>query len=243
MHEGHRLRMYEKLKSYPAMLADHEVLEILLFNALPRQNSNPLAHRLLEQFGSLPRILAADVNELMQVDGMGAQLAGYLKCVGVCFEKYQLDSQTQLPTKYDMVAFTEHLKEVFKGLEYEVFYVYVFDNKRRFLCRKTFTSLQKEVVDIAPKALTSLITEYAGKKFVLAHNHVVGKTLASVDDDNLTMQFQLLCSISNSQLLDHVIVGKDGKTYSYYETGRMAQISKDYNINQVVKIASEVVDE
>ena len=70
MHEGHRKRMYEKLKNGDG-LYDHEILEILLFNAIPRKNTNPVAHELIKTFGSLSGVFAAEPERLMTVDGVG----------------------------------------------------------------------------------------------------------------------------------------------------------------------------
>ena len=78
MHEGHRRRMYEKLKNDDG-LHDHELLEILLFNAYPRINTNPIAHELIKTFGSLSGVLAADVDRLKAVDGVGESVALYIK--------------------------------------------------------------------------------------------------------------------------------------------------------------------
>ena len=81
MHEGHRQRMYDKLKNDDGLF-DHELLEILLFNALPRKNTNPIAHELLDTFGSLAGVLAADTEKLKAVNGVGENVALYLKCIG-----------------------------------------------------------------------------------------------------------------------------------------------------------------
>ena len=67
MHEGHRRRMYEKLKN-DSLLEDHELLEILLFNAFQRKNTNPIAHALLDRFGTLSGVFGADYNKLITVD-------------------------------------------------------------------------------------------------------------------------------------------------------------------------------
>ena len=80
MHEGHRRRLYEKLKS-GGNLYEHELLEMLLFNAYPRKNTNPLAHELLNRFPSISAVLNADYEELIAVPGVGEQVALYLLCV------------------------------------------------------------------------------------------------------------------------------------------------------------------
>lgn len=70
-HLGHRARMTEKVLNNPTVLADHELLEVLLYGTLPRIDTNPLAHKLLEVFGSLENLFSADMKELMVVKGVG----------------------------------------------------------------------------------------------------------------------------------------------------------------------------
>lgn len=93
-HEGHRKRMRERiLANGPESLQPHELVEFLLFYAIPRRNLNPLAHQLLQHFGTLQSLFSATKEELMQVSGVSAQTAEYLTCVGAAvFEYMQPDS-------------------------------------------------------------------------------------------------------------------------------------------------------
>ncbi len=81
-HAGHRQRVRARLLSEgPDAMAPHELLEFILFYAIPKRDVNPLAHRLIDRFGSLSGVLAADESELRAVDGMGAAAAGLIKRV------------------------------------------------------------------------------------------------------------------------------------------------------------------
>lgn len=76
MHQAHRLRMKQKFLEYGiGGFADHEIIEFLLFYAIPRKDVNPLAHKLISHFGSLSAVLEASVDSLMQVDGIGEHSA------------------------------------------------------------------------------------------------------------------------------------------------------------------------
>ena len=78
-HDGHRIRMREKLESGNlADLPEHEQLEILLFSVIPRGNTNEIAHELLRKFGSIYGVLSADISSLLEVDGIGARVADFL---------------------------------------------------------------------------------------------------------------------------------------------------------------------
>ena len=82
IHEGHRARMKKKLlENGERSLADHELLEVLLYYAIPRRDTNELAHRLLKQFGSLRGVLSAPVQELACVSGVGQRCCwGWCRC-------------------------------------------------------------------------------------------------------------------------------------------------------------------
>ena len=233
MHEGHRLRMYEKLKNHPDALEEHELLEILLYNAVPRKNTNPLAHELLEAFGSVRGVFEADAAALQQIEGVGPQLAGYIKCISIFLEKYAAERESAPPRKYDPATFGQYLRDYYAGLPYEVFCVFVLDEKGNILCRKKFTDRERESVNVPPQELSKLAVQYAGRAFVLAHNHVAGGSRPSASDDALTIQCEVLCSINNIRLLDHYICSEEGM-YSYYSSGRMAAIAGNYHISKVL---------
>ena len=82
-HAGHRKRIIQKLES--GTLLDHELLEIMLFSVLPRRNTNDLAHRLLNQFGSIHEVYAASMEELMKVPGIGESIAAHIRCTGIVY--------------------------------------------------------------------------------------------------------------------------------------------------------------
>ena len=114
MHEGHRLRILEKLKDNANALQEHEFLEILLFNAVPRKNTNPLAHELLKSFGSIKRLFDADVNALMTVKGVGLSTASYLAVIGRFFQTYKAEEKGTMPEQYDAKTFSDFLIKRFQ---------------------------------------------------------------------------------------------------------------------------------
>ena len=82
IHQGHRDRMKEKLMGHADVLADHELLEVLLFGLIPRVDTNPIAHRLINRFGSLSKVLDSSVNALMTVEGVGKNTAVHISIIG-----------------------------------------------------------------------------------------------------------------------------------------------------------------
>ena len=74
MHEGHRKRMLERLAQGGENLQEHELLEILLFNAIPRKNTNEIAHNLLNAFGNIDGVFGAEFSQLSEIEGVGRVL-------------------------------------------------------------------------------------------------------------------------------------------------------------------------
>ncbi|MBP5242272.1 MAG: RadC family protein [Clostridia bacterium] len=234
MHEGHRQRMFEKLKDGGSSLNEHEILEILLYNALPRVNTNPLSHLLLETFGSMEGIFSADLEALRRVEGLGRQGASYLKCVGLVYQRYIKRDTLPMPETFEKKSFVEYLKKHFASFDYEVLEFFFLDEDGNILKRKTFTNRQKNEVRLLPAELTKAIMQNPGNSLMLAHNHPNGNPMPSSEDDKLTKQCEVLCSINNIHLLDHFIVTGE-KIYSYHEQGRMLNISQDYSIHNILR--------
>ena len=104
-HAGHRKRLMQKLAC--GALLEHEVLEALLFNAVPRKNTNDLAHKLLAEFGSVTAVLGAPMSALTKVDGVGESVAAYLRCVGTFCERYYAEYKERFPDMYDEKDFSK----------------------------------------------------------------------------------------------------------------------------------------
>jgi DNA repair protein RadC len=233
MHEGHRNRMIEKLQE-DAKLAEHELLEILLFNAIPRTNTNPIAHTLLSKFGDIRGIFDAEIEELEQVKGLGKHGAAYLKVVGSFYDRYFAPSPEILPAYYSKATFYRYLSAHLQNLRYEIVEFYSVDQENVLSLTKTFTERNERCVDIEPQEVTKVITEINGKSLILVHNHVGGSNKPSAVDDRMTKQCEILCSINNVIFVDHIIYSEQG-IYSYYENHRMSQITRNYHISNLLE--------
>ena len=129
IHENHRARMQERV-AHNGMesLAEHEVLEYMLYLAIPRQDTNPLAHRLIDHFGSFCRVMEATPQELMQVKGVGprsAQLISDIMEFGRYYAVKKRKKQATLDTTANAI---EYIKPLFLGLQNEVLYIILMDD-------------------------------------------------------------------------------------------------------------------
>ena len=236
MHEGHRQRMMEKLAS-ESTLQDHELLEILLFYAIPRKNTNELAHSLIDACGGLGNVFRADVKLLASVNGVGKATAAYLKTVGAIYDRIEAgDLREAAHTIFSYRDFSEYIVGRFKGMREELLELYAIDAKNRICFIQSFTSGERDHVELSSTDVSRFIAEHKPKGIVVAHNHPNGSADPSVNDNEFTRLTHVLCSLNNVTLVDHVIVGAD-RTYSYYLTGELDNIRAQYDITAMMRRA------
>ena len=231
MHEGHRKRMLTRLEQGGA-LQDHELLEVLLFNAVPRKNTNPLAHELLAAFSSLEGVLGAGTEELMSVKGVGPETAAYLRCIGLVFARAER-RRSAPPKLFSAESFSSYVRGRFAALGHEVVEIYCIDAREQVRFCKRFDVGTEDKAVIPPEEITRLLALHAPAGLVAAHNHPAKEAQPSEDDDRFTARLQVLCGMNNVRLYDHIVTGTDG-TYSYFLTGRLEEIKRKFDVSRLV---------
>ena len=231
MHEGHRHRLYEKLKK--DALEDHEWLEALLFNALPRRNTNDLAHTLIQRFGSSYEVVNASVEELQSVPGVGLSIAAYLRNVGRLLQIHHKKQELTYQGKFNPRDFLPFVKQVYKDTIYEVLELYLLDGEGRIIKKRGFSIESIARVTVVPEELSEFLLEKGASGVVMVHNHPFGEATPSGADDEMTKNCQMLCSMHNRLLCEHVICAKDG-IFSYYLNGRLQEISERYSASELL---------
>lgn len=233
MHEGHRQRMYEKLVKSDSLF-DHEVLEILLFNAFARVNTNPLAHKLLERFGTISGVLNADIEELTTIDGIGKNVALYLKTVNECMNRVDRDALGVVTLKnYDDFKKFTALRFARKK-EKEVLEIYLLDKGGRVRGVHPFSNDERNRVFIDTAKVSELLIATKPYAIVLAHNHPSGISTPSESDDRFTAEIQVICSINKVHLYDHCIYASESNVYSYFTSGRIDEVQRQFTFKNVV---------
>ena len=211
--------MMERLETGAEHFQDHELLEVLLYNAIPRSNTNPLAHALISSFGSLAGVFGASIRELMLVRGVGKRTAEYIKCIGLCFERVHPAPKSH-PLYFSPKEFGSYLEGEYRGKSKEVLELFCLDKLGRIIFRKSFLSGESNEVKAEPTEISELLLVQKPHTLVASHNHPFGSSRPSSQDDTFTKQLLLMCHLHNVRLGDHIIVGCDG-TYSYRASGKL----------------------
>ncbi|MDE5722442.1 MAG: hypothetical protein K2I30_06890 [Clostridia bacterium] len=217
-------------------LFDHEILEMLLYNACPRMNTNPVAHALLERFVNFSEMFSASMEELMTVSGVGESVARYLKVVGLCYNRMDAaKSSFTLKTFGECSAFASAR---LKGRQEEFLELYLTEKSGRVKRILNFTSQDRNKVTVTAEKIIKAISLSHPSGVVAAHNHLNGSPEPSASDDNFTKQLQLICSMNGVNLIDHIICA-DGEVYSYYSEGKLDSIKRSVTLDRAVKWISD----
>ncbi|MBQ7948270.1 MAG: RadC family protein [Clostridia bacterium] len=231
LHDGHRKRMYEKMTQ--GVLAEHEWLEVLLYNAQPRKNTNEIAHYLLNKFRSIEGVFDASMEDLQSVPGVGLHIASYLKCLGHFYALYRPQKEETFEGRFSSNAFLPFVKRTYQSILYEVVDLYLLDADGRVMKKQGFSIDSICTVRILPEAVTEFLLTKDAIGVVMVHNHPVGEAVSSEKDDTMTKNLQMLCSMHNRLLCDHIIYAPNG-VYSYYLSGKLQEISENYSISKVL---------
>lgn len=210
-HDGHRKRMKDRfLREGLGGFDDHNVLELLLFYALPRKDTNLIAHRLMETFGSLDAVFEAPPEALVQVAGMGENAATLLHLVPEAARRYLIAKEA----RGDVLASAEeagrYLIPRFINCREETVYLICLDAKLKVLdCRRIGaggpTAAPISIRQIVETALMKNATAV-----ILAHNHTSGIALPSPEDKAATLQVRDALALVGITLADHIVVaGED----------------------------------
>ncbi len=205
---GHRQRLKEKFQK-GGVLADYELLELLLFQAIPRADVKPLAKILLSTFGSIPAIFQADPSRLKDIKGIGDAVIHLFKLV----HAISLESQQQELKGKDILSCEEdvlsYLKDKMGYASVEHLLAIFLDNKNAIIVDEV---LQKGTVDRAPlypREVLKRALEVGASSIILAHNHPSGDPTPSSNDLLSTEEVQTGARSLGINLHDHIIVGKD----------------------------------
>lgn len=220
IHDGHREKMRRRfLGGGLDHFADHEALELLLFYAIPRRDTNPIAHELMNRYGSLSAVLSAPVEDLQKVDGIGENAAVLLKLVPhLCHKARIADAERQDVVLNTSARAGSYLLEYFSGEKNEVIYQLCLDRKGKALCCKRLGdgNVGSAALDIRRMVENAILCNASA--VILAHNHPSGIALPSPEDYAATDRAKAALATIGVVLSDHIIVA-DGAFVSMADSG------------------------
>lgn len=210
IHQGHRARLKARFqKEGLSHFDDINALELLLFYAVPRQDTNPIAHALLDRFGSLAGVLDAREEDLMQIPGIGESAATLLHLLPQLMGRYLQQSQALGDILTTTTQCGQYLLPYFFSAREEKVYLLCLDAKCKILDCRLIHSGSVNTAGVSVRKIVEAALSANATSVILAHNHTSGIALPSEADKTTTRRlFQALDAV-DVLLADHIIVAND----------------------------------
>lgn len=217
IHAGHRERVKNGVAEHGfQQLEDHKILELLLFYSIPREDTNELAHRLLNEFGSLSGVLAADYEELLLVNGVGKNTALMLNTISelnIRAAKEKFSGKKKF-SKFEELA--QFARSLYINETKEIVYLLCLDSAK---CRKRICKLTEgdETTAAVDKAkIARLVAQNNCPYNILIHNHPKSDSSPSASDIDASRSIAVMLRNMGFSLADHIIVGAEGDVFSMF---------------------------
>lgn len=208
-YHGHRDRLRDRfLNAGVEALRDYELLELLLFRAIPRRDVKPLAKTLIARFGSLADVLGADPERLMEVEGVGRSVMAELKIVHgatIALLQGQL-LEREVITSWS--ALQEYLRVRLATEKIEQFRVLFLDHKNQLLADEMQQQGTVNQTPAYPREIMRRALELHASAVILVHNHPSGDPKPSQDDITMTAAIVAAAQPLKIRVHDHLIVGR-----------------------------------
>lgn len=215
----HRKRLRERFMSGgAAALPDYEMLELVLFRAIPRQDVKPLARLLLDTFGDFNRVISAPPQRLMQVKGVGETVVQELKIVEAAAQRLMRARVMQRPILSSWDALLDYCHTAMAHRETEQFRILFLDRKNVLIADEEQARGTVDHVPVYPREVVKRALELNASALILVHNHPSGDPTPSEADIAMTMQIRDAAEVLGIVIHDHLIIGK-GRELSFRAQG------------------------
>ena len=207
---GHRERLRQRfLTGGHESMPEYELLELLLFNAIPRIDVKPLAKKLLEEFGDLNGVVAASEHRLLQIPGTTEKVFFQLRVVEALAHRMARAKVMQRSVLSSWEALMSYCKTVMAHRDTEQFRILFLDQKNTLIADEAQAKGTVNHVPVYPREVAKRALELNATAIILVHNHPSGDPTPSRADVEMTEQIVLACDAIGVTVHDHVIIGKE----------------------------------
>lgn len=210
-HKGHRNRLREKvMKNGIELLAEHEVMELILFYSIAQKNTNGIAHKLIEEFGNVAGVLDAPAERLSKIDGISSTTVFVLKSIPQIASLY-MQEKTEKNSPYINSAETAYriLAPKYIGETNEVAMGLFLDTAGKLLGVEELAKGTVNGAHISSRKVVEYCVKYNATQVILCHNHPSGNCEPSIDDFMASKNVNNALKYLDSRLVDHIIIAGD----------------------------------
>lgn len=210
IHEGHRSRLKRQFREQGLdNFTDFQVLELLLFYAIPQKDTNPIAHALIDRFGSLSQVLDAPVEELEKIPGISSHSALLIHLVTELGRAYLVNRARESKYLTSLDECGAFLVSHFYGRKAETVYLLCLDAKRKVLACKIVGEGGINSASVSPRRVVETALGAGATSVVLAHNHPSGLAVPSKEDILTTRRIAAALDAVEIGLVDHIVVADE----------------------------------
>lgn len=210
-YHGHRDRLRQRFVSGGSdALQDYELIELILFMAIPRKDVKPLAKDLLNTFGSLPELFAASIEELQAVDGISENTAIALKAIAATSSRMMSQELKRKPLLNNWTRLMDHLYAGMAHEKKEHFRILFLNKKNELIADEVQSSGTVDHTPAYPREIMKRALELGATALILVHNHPSGDPTPSEDDIIMTGQIIRAAEPFNITIHDHIIMSRNG---------------------------------
>lgn len=225
VNDGHRQRMRERIVANGTEgLHAHEILEYILYAFIPRKDTNGIAHALINEFGSLSKVIDADIQRLAAVKGMSMNAAIFIHSLGGIYRRYEDDKKVKGVLLNNVEACVRFARPLMESLPHEEVHILLKDSSSRLIKRERLSVGIVDETAVYMREVLDSVLKNSAVSAVLIHNHPSGICVPSGADDEMTNQIALSMSLVGINLDDHIIIGGENY-YSYKLMGKLDKLA------------------
>jgi DNA repair protein RadC len=211
LHAGHRTRLRERfLKGGAEAMPDYEMLELVLFAAVPRRDTKPLAKALIARFGSFADVIAAKRERLMEVEGVGEAVVNQLKIVEAAAQRLARGKVLGRPALSSWAALLDCCMAAMARSQTEEFRVLFLDRKNVLVADEVQSKGTVDHTPVYPREIVRRALEHGASAIILVHNHPSGDPTPSRADIDLTREIAAAAKALKIAVHDHLVIGRGG---------------------------------
>ena len=210
-YHGHRERLRDRFRKGGAeALADYELLELILFRAIPRRDVKPLAKALIARFGSFAEVVGARPERLAEIDGLGDAAIAEIRIIEAAARRLAKSSIEKRPSMSSFAAVVEYCRTAMAFLDHEEFRILFLDKKNFLIADEVQGVGTVDQAPVYPREIMRRALELGASALILVHNHPSGDPEPSTEDIYLTHQIITIGKSLKIAVHDHLIIGKHG---------------------------------
>ena len=227
IHQGHRSRVRDRVrKEGLENFQEYQVLEYALSFVIPYKDTNPIAHELIDVFGSISGVLEADIDDLCKVKGISDVSAHFLTSIIKIYHFYEKSKVNKIGSIKSPMEAYEYVKKLFVGKTNEALYLISLSPNNKIVKTEKLIEGTVGQAKVAIRQITDMISRNKVNDVIVAHNHPNGLANPSDDDDKFTRAMVTSLAINDCHLMDHIIIGEKS-FYSYRQEGVIDKYRED----------------